>query len=53
MGGIKGFEQVKYLDEIKNKYCLDNNINILRIPYTKFNNIEKILEENITNATTN
>ena len=32
-------------DEIKNNYCLNNNIILIRIPYTKYNNIEKILYE--------
>ena len=30
-------------DNIKNKYCLDNNINLIRIPYNEFNKVEKIL----------
>lgn len=32
-------------DDIKNKYCLDNNINIIRIPYWEIDNIEKILKD--------
>lgn len=32
-------------DNIKNQYCKDNDINLLRIPYWEFDNIEKILEE--------
>ena len=34
-GGEDGFEQCKYRDEVKNAYCKDNNINLLRIPYNK------------------
>lgn len=30
-------------DQIKTDYCKNNNINLLRIPYNKFNKIEKIL----------
>lgn len=30
-------------DNIKNKYCEDNNIPLLRIPYWEFDNIEEIL----------
>lgn len=28
-------------DEIKNKYCENNNIFLIRIPYTDFKNISK------------
>lgn len=34
-------------DEIKNKYCLDNNIKLLRIPYNKLKRVEKIILENM------
>ena len=33
-GGKEGFEQRKYNDEIKTKYCLSHNINLIRLPYT-------------------
>jgi len=36
---------VKIHDEIKNKYCLDNNIILLRISYTEQKNIENILKD--------
>lgn len=36
-------------DNIKNKYCLENNIELLRIPYTEFENIEKILSKRLIN----
>lgn len=44
------FEEVNRHDTIKNNYCKENNIKLLRIPYTEFDNIEKILnkEFNIT-----
>ena len=29
------FEQVKKYDEIKNQYCKDHNIQLIRVPYTK------------------
>jgi len=32
-------------DEIRNKYCQDNNIKLLRIPYWDFDKIETILKE--------
>jgi hypothetical protein len=43
----ENFENVKLHDKIKTDFCLNNNIKLLRIPYTKFNEIDKILEENI------
>lgn len=43
-GGKRGFKKRKKNDEIKEKYCKDNNIPLLIIPYWEFNNIEKILE---------
>jgi very-short-patch-repair endonuclease len=36
-GGIKDFEKLKINDIIKNKYCSDNGIRLIRI---KFNNIK-------------
>lgn len=33
----------KIHDDIKNKYCEKNNIELLRIPYWEFNNIEQII----------
>jgi hypothetical protein len=34
-GGLKQFEKLKISDAIKNQFCLDNNIKLIRIPYTK------------------
>lgn len=34
-------------DKIKTKYCKENNIYLLRIPYWDFNNIEQILTETL------
>ena len=34
---------------IKNKYCEDNNIKLLRIPYWEFKNMRKIIIDFITN----
>jgi len=31
-------------DQIKNEYCKQNNIHLIRIPYYEFSNIEKILK---------
>ena len=33
-GGKERFDNLKENEQIKNKYCEDNNINLIRIPYT-------------------
>ena len=38
---------VKKHDEIKNKYCHDNGIYLIRIPYTKINKIDEILKNEL------
>ena len=38
-----GFEKIQRYDKIKNNYCKNNNIKLIRIPYWKFDNIEQIL----------
>lgn len=38
---------VKYRDNIKTKYCEDNNIKLIRIPYWDFDNIEEILKREL------
>lgn len=43
------FEKTKNRDKEKNKYCKDNNIKLLRIPYWEFDNIENILEQTLSN----
>lgn len=40
-------EYYKRNDNIKTKYCKDNNIKLIRIPYWEFNNIENILIKEI------
>jgi hypothetical protein len=32
-GGVSGFEYRQYLDKIKDEYCIDNNIQLLKIRY--------------------
>ena len=46
-GGRKQFDIIKMRDSIKNEYCSTNNINLVRIPYNKFDDIETILGKNI------
>jgi rubrerythrin len=43
---LKVLSEIKERDEIKTKYCKNNNIKLLRIPYWDFDNIEKILYNN-------
>ncbi len=49
-GGKKAFVMIQRNDAIKNQYCKDNNIPLLRIPYaelkTSKNTIESFLEAN-------
>lgn len=44
-GGDENLKDTQRRDKIKNDYCNNNNINLLRIPYWEFDNIDKILEE--------
>jgi len=41
------FEKLKTNDKIKTEYCLKNNIKLIRIPYTEFKSIEKILNNEL------
>lgn len=45
----KNFEQLKIRDNIKNTYCKENNIKLLRIPYWEIDNIEQILDKEFKN----
>lgn len=42
---LKLLKDTKRRDKIKNDYCKDNDIHLLRIPYWEFNNIEQVLNE--------
>lgn len=44
---IANFKDLQNRDKIKNKYCEDNGVKLIRIPYTEFDNIEMILKENL------
>lgn len=41
-------EKTRAHDAIKNKYCEDNGITLIRIPYTQINSIDKILNKLFT-----
>lgn len=43
----KIFDETKKRDEIKNNFCVENNIRLLRIPYTENKHIHTILENNL------
>lgn len=46
--GEKSFLKTIAHDEIKNNYCKSNNIKLIRIPHTDFNNVEIILDKFIS-----
>ena len=46
-GGQKAFQSQQQKDEIKNKYCQDNKIKLIRISYMDYDNIEKILNKEL------
>ena len=46
-GGEHAFEKLKERDRIKTDYCLSNGIDLLRIPYYDYGNIEHIIKEKI------
>ena len=41
----ESFKIIKNNDNVKNNYCKDNNIELLRIPYSKIKKINKVLDE--------
>ncbi|MFE4142608.1 hypothetical protein ACFX4I_12085 [Peribacillus sp. YIM B13472] len=44
-GGEKALKGVQLRDKIKDKYCMDYNIELLRIPYNRLREIDDILYE--------
>lgn len=44
----ENFKLLKESEEIKNKFCIETNIKLIRIPYFEFENIDKILSEVIS-----
>ena len=48
-GGFDGFIDRKIRDTVKDIYCKENNIKLIRIPYWEMNNIEKILDKEFIN----
>lgn len=46
-GGEPQFQTQQEHDRRKRQYCIDNGITLLEIPYTDYDNIEKILEKEL------
>ena len=46
-GGNEGLRSQQARDRIKDKYCADNGIPLIRIPYWEFENIDAILTEKL------
>jgi hypothetical protein len=44
----KEFETLQYHDKLKNEYCKNHNIKLLRIRYDEFDNIEQILRNELS-----
>lgn len=40
-GGEETFQRRMELDKVKNEYCRNNNIHLIRIPYTSFKDIDE------------
>jgi hypothetical protein len=48
-GGIMAYESLKINDKIKNDYCEDNYISLIRIRYDQIDDIYRILWDNLKN----
>lgn len=46
-GKSKGLKEIQKRDQIKNEYCKNNKITLIRIPYYDFEKINYILTENV------
>ena len=46
-GGEKEFDLILKRDECKNKWCIENKVNLIRIRYDEFNKISEILDEKL------
>jgi hypothetical protein len=46
-GGIMAYEKLKINDKIKNDYCEDNYINLIRIRWDQIDEISQILQRNL------
>lgn len=46
-GGENGFIEIQRNDKIKNRFLINNNINLIRISYRQYKNINHILHKNL------
>lgn len=46
-GGINTFNKIKVNDSIKNNWCIDNSIKLIRISYKDFRKIEEIIKKEL------
>ena len=46
-GGDDHYNKTLIRDKIKDSYCKNNNIKLIRIPYWELNNVESILNNNL------
>lgn len=46
-GGVNSYKEQIIKDEIKNSFCAERGIKLIRIPYYQYNNIEKILHSEL------
>lgn len=54
--GLMTYEKFHVLqmhDKLKNQYCINHNVKLIRIPYWEFDNIEKILNDVLINNNIN
>jgi Zn finger protein HypA/HybF involved in hydrogenase expression len=47
-GGEEALQSTRIRDELKNKYCDENGLKLLRIPYWDYERIEEILEKEVS-----
>ena len=45
---FKHLEDLQFRDDIKNQYCKNNHIKLIRIPYTEYENIENFLKKELS-----
>lgn len=47
--GAEHFERTQHHDKIKDQFCRDNGINMLRIPYWEGRNVDKLIGDKLSN----
>lgn len=45
--GEESFQKTKHNDRVKNEYCKQNNIPLIRVPYWEYNNLETYLKNKL------